>query len=639
MKKPQQLVDALNDQVIALTRFHKKLLMVIADLVMLPLALWTAYSLRLSEWWPEVYLQGNLILFFILPPLGIFVFARLGLYRAIVRFVSWQAIWAVGKGVVLLACLIYLIAYTFSIQPFSRSVPIIFALVCLMYVGGSRLLVRNYYHWLTGVYTEKQSVLVYGAGYAGAQLVGSLGSDPRFAIIGFIDDDSSIWGSVVNGQPVYSPEQIAKLVETHRVEYVLLAMPSASKLQRKKILERLSHYPVHVQTVPSNREMMSGNISLENLRDIELDELLGRDPVPPVTKLIERSVKSQVVMVTGAGGSIGSEICRKVLDSEPSTLVLYEQSEFNLYQIEKELIETLKESDSDVQIVALLGSVLDKKRLSSAFNKYHVGTVYHAAAYKHVPIVERNVVAGVRNNVFGTLTAATAALEAGVSRFILISTDKAVRPTNVMGASKRLAELLLQDKAQTQSTTIFSMVRFGNVLGSSGSVVPLFKSQIKEGGPITVTHPDVVRYFMTIPEAASLVIQAGSMAQGGEVFLLDMGEPVQIQELAERMIHLTGNKIRSEKKPDGDIEIIYTGLRPGEKLYEELLLGEDSVTTEHPSIAKAEEERMPSEQLDLLISELRIHCENNDGAQVRTLLRQSIKGYQAQGEGVDYLNG
>lgn len=635
LNKPDNFQPPLYDQFTALTRFHKKLIMVIADLIMLPLALWTAYALRLADWWPIVHMESSLPLFIIIPPLGVFIFARLGLYRAVVRFIGSQAMWAVCKGVFLLMLAIYLLAWLLPLAFFSRSAPIIFALVSLIYVGGSRFLVRGYYHRLLAFYAEKAQVIIYGAGHAGVELSNSLGRDRQYVCVAFIDDNPALWHSVIAGKRVYSPEKLESVIADLGVKDILLAIPSLEPDNRRKILNRLLELPVRVRSIPAHQDIVSGKAELEQIREVAIEDLLGRQAVKPIPELISRSVQNKVVVVTGAGGSIGSEICRQVLRQKPKMLILFEQSEYNLYYIDANLRQQQQKQQTSIPILAVLGSVLDKSRLVTIFTRFNVDTVYHAAAYKHVPLVEQNITEGIRNNIFGTQVAALSAMKTGVKRFILISTDKAVRPTNIMGASKRMAEQVLQLYAKQAKTTIFSMVRFGNVLGSSGSVVPLFRQQIRSGGPVTVTHPDVIRYFMTISEAASLVIQAGSMAKGGEVFLLNMGDPVNIADMAQKMIHLMGHRLRSERFPEGDIEIKYTGLRPGEKLYEELLIEENSSNTEHPDIAKAHEEQLAEAQLESLLSDLQHACENYDGDSIYNLLLQGVSGYQPESSLVD----
>ena len=619
-----------------LQRSKKRLLMLAADLVALPLALWSAYALRFADLWPENYLYPAAWLFVLLPIVGILIFIKLGLYRAVVRYMGAQAIWTVAFGVMILSLLLWASAYVLRIEPFPRSIPINFALVAMIYVGGSRLFMRSYYHWLLNHFLTKDAVLIYGAGGSGVQLARALAGSEELSCVGFLDDDEALWGSTVCGLTVFDPASIPELVEDRRITSVLLAMPSATPKARKRILDRLADYPVHVRTVPAMHEIVSGE-SVADLREIEIEDLLGRDPVPPKQTLIDSSILDKVVLVSGAGGSIGSEICRQVIAQKPKCLLLYEQSEFALYSIEQELQQVINTQAFSVSCIPLLGSVLDQQRIKEILQRFSVQTIYHAAAYKHVPLVEHNILEGIRNNALGTQVIAEAAKSFGVERFVLISTDKAVRPTNVMGATKRLAELILQDLACQPSKTIFSMVRFGNVLGSSGSVVPLFRKQIEAGGPVTVTHPDITRYFMTIPEAASLVIQAGSLAKGGDVFVLDMGESVKIIDLARRMIRLMGYEVLDEKHPEGEIEIAFSGLRPGEKLYEELLIGDDVIGTDHPKIMRALEEKLSSEELSSILAKLNQAIAQLDCEQARQLLEQAVSGFQPSSAIVDWL--
>ncbi|WP_286239873.1 polysaccharide biosynthesis protein [Neptuniibacter halophilus] len=635
MEKYKHYTPVTHYWILSLGRNSKKLIMVLSDLIALPLALWSGYALRLAEWWPSSYLSEAWLLFLLTPVFGVFIFMRLGLYRAVVRFMGAQAILSVCKGVVALAVLLWASAIVLNIQPFPRSVPVNFALAALVYVGGSRLLVRNYYHWLLRHYIEKEPVLIYGAGGSGVQLATALGSGAEYLPVGFLDDDKALWKSTVNGFPVYDPSNLKELITSHGITHVLLALPSVSHSQRRSILEKLSEQSVHVKTVPTMPEIISGE-SVDSLRDVSPEDLLGRDTVPPDMLLIETSITDKAVLVSGAGGSIGSEICRQVIQNKPKLIVLYEISEFALYSIERELQELLTTRGLSIPLFPVLGSVLDPDRLDRVMRRFNIQTVYHAAAYKHVPMVEHNVLEGIRNNSFGTKVIAEAALQAGAERFVLISTDKAVRPTNVMGATKRLAELVLQDLAQKGGTTVFSMVRFGNVLGSSGSVVPLFRQQIREGGPVTVTHPEITRFFMTIPEAASLVIQAGSMAQGGDVFVLDMGEPVKITELAKRMIKLMGEEVKTDQHLSG-IEIQFSGLRPGEKLYEELLIGDDVIGTQHAKIMRAQEESLGRDVLQNILAALNESLQTGDSERARALLQEAVSGFRPASPDVDWL--
>lgn len=631
------LKQRLHLRVAMLNRRYKRAIMVAADLFALPLAFWSAYALRFSKWWPIDYLDDVWWMFPMLPLVGVYIFARLGLYRAVVRYMGVQALMAVVKGVLLLSLILLASAFILRLQNFPRSIPVNFALVALLYVGGSRLLVRAYYQWIIKHYSDKQPVIIYGAGGAGAQLATALASGREFYVVAFFDDDRAMWGSSVLGIPVHCPTDAATLVAEYNVDRVLLALPSASRRERKHALDLLEGLPVHVQTVPSMPEIVSGQASVDQLREVEIEDLLGRDPVPPKKELLDISIYNKVVMVTGAGGSIGSELCRQILRSGPKKLIMLELSEFALYSIDQELQQQVRELNLETTLLPFLGSVCNQGRIEAIIQRYRVQTLYHAAAYKHVPLVEHNMFEGIRNNVIGTRVVMQTAADNKVERCILVSTDKAVRPTNVMGATKRLAELVVQDLAEQRKSTIFSMVRFGNVLGSSGSVVPLFRKQIQAGGPVTVTHPDINRFFMTIPEAALLVIQAGSMAQGGDVFVLDMGKPVKIVDLARRMIELSGLELITDKNPEGDIAIEFSGLRPGEKLYEELLIGDDVEGTSHPKIMRANEEILPHEILygylhELQVAELR---QDIDGA--RAVLRKAVKGFTPNSDLVDWL--
>jgi FlaA1/EpsC-like NDP-sugar epimerase len=624
-------------KIVSLSRANKRFIMVLADLIALPLALWSGFALRLSEWWPAEHLVASWQLFVVLPIVGVFIFMRLGLYHAIVRFMGAQAIWAVGKGVFLLALVLWSAAFVFNLDPFPRSIPINFALAALVYVGGSRLLVRHYYHWAVKHYENKQAVLIYGAGGAGIQLATALSDGKEFYPVGFIDDDKALWGSTIKNLPVYTPNKVIDLIEKFSIKHVLLAVADASNYQRKKMLEKFEGCNVRIQTIPSMPEILSGRASIEQVRDVKIEELLGRDTVPYMSSLMSKCITDKAVLVTGAGGSIGSELCRQITEQRPKTIVLLESNEYFLYKIEHELKELLKVESLNVSMFALLGSVVNRDRIAKLIKHFSVDTIYHAAAYKHVPIVEHNIVEGVANNIFGTQVVAEEAAKAGVGHFILISTDKAVRPTNVMGATKRFAEMILQQLATTKTATIFSMVRFGNVLGSSGSVVPLFRRQIQEGGPVTVTHKDITRYFMTIPEAASLVIQSGSMAEGGDVFVLDMGEPVKIVDLATRMIQLSGFELKTDKNPDGDIHIQYTGLRPAEKLYEELLVGDNIVGTDHAKIMRANEDCLDADTLNSYLLDMQTALSIMDHNKLRSVLERAITGYRPHDTVVDHL--
>ena len=612
--------------------------MVCADWAWLAFCVWAAYGLRLSELWPSSYLYDARWLFFVLPTAGVAVLWSLGLYRSVARFMGAKATLAVVKGALIIAVISYPLSFLFNDGVTPRSFPIIFGLVAFMGIAGMRFAIRTAYYWLLGRQIEKAPVLIYGAGGAGVQLASAVDLGGEYYPIGFVDDDRALHGRTVMGLNVYPPSQIGELIERTGTRLMLLALPSEEPNTRRRIIERLASYPIQVKTMPSLTEIIAGE-ALTQLRNVEVEDLLGRDPVPSVPDLISRSLKNRTVMVTGAGGSIGSELCRQAVSGGAKCIVLFEQSEYALYQIEQELSLMCHRLGNDTCIIPILGSVVDRFRISQVFKRYKVHVVYHAAAYKHVPLVEHNVLQGVKNNTLGTLAVAEASLHAGVERFILISTDKAVRPTNVMGATKRLAELVVQDLAKRSKGTCFSMVRFGNVLGSSGSVVPLFKRQISEGGPVTVTHPEITRYFMTIPEAASLVIQAGSMAQGGDVFVLDMGEPVRIADLAKRMIHLMGKTVQGEKDNElSGVEICFTGLRPGEKLYEELLVGEDVAPTEHPKILRANESSLEPEKIQSLLADFERIIDTNQAGAARDLLEMSVVGFHPKDSNLDLLS-
>jgi len=603
-------------------------MMVVTDAALLVFSLWAAYALRFSQWWPSDWLLEARFLFALMPLIGVFVFTRLGLYRAVIRYVNFQLLAAIATGSAILVALAFAAIATTNIQV-PRSIPIIFGLTALMSIGGSRMVVRFFYYLI--VFSKKtHRVLIYGAGSAGSQLLASLSNDHDMQVVGLVDDDPKLARTTLAGVMVYPANSIGEMIERLRVDTVLIALPNASRPQRRAVLQRLSQHPVHVLTIPSMSEILSGT-TVDKVRELDIEDLLGRDAVKPLPHLMAKSLKNKSVCITGAGGSIGSELARQCVEQGVKKLVLFENSEFALYTIERELRELreLREFGVDpCEIVAILGSVTDAQLILKVFANHQVQTVYHAAAYKHVPMVEHNPFAGICNNAWGTRTAADAAVKAGVERFILISTDKAVRPTNIMGATKRVSELVLQAlAAQPGMKTIFSMVRFGNVLGSSGSVVPVFRQQIAEGGPVSVTHEDINRFFMTIPEASSLVIQAGSMATGGEVFLLHMGEPIRIADLAETMIKLSGYTVKNDRHPDGDIEIIYTGLRPGEKLYEELLVDDQALETSHDKIFCAREAFIPTEQLDEVFHRIQEAAKQDDEKQLKQILCEVVAGY------------
>ena len=632
---------------LALPRGVKRLLALSADAVLCVATVWLALSLRFETWVVPDALFLQLAIMAV--GLALPIFVVFGLYRAIFRYSGWRAMLTVVQAAIAYGALFALIYTVIGVEGVPRSIGMMQPLLLMMAVGGSRALAR---YWLGGLYHEAVArqawpgVVIYGAGQAGQQLAQALRVSPGYRCAGFIDDDRQMQGQFLDGWRVYAPDELAVLVENTGVEEVLLAVPSATRARRNEMIEWLRAYPVRVRTLPGVMDLVSGRVSLADVRELEIEDLLGRDAVPPNGILLNRNSHGKVVLVTGAGGSIGSELCRQILKCAPQRLLLVENSEFALYSIHQELMLQVagcrlqggKEDGLEpciLDLVPLLASVQDEVRMGEIMSTWRPDTVYHAAAYKHVPMVECNPAEGVRNNVWGTWTCAKAALACDVRNFVLISTDKAVRPTNVMGASKRLAEMVLQALAaesRSQSPlndrkTCFSMVRFGNVLGSSGSVVPLFRKQIKEWGPITLTHAEMTRYFMTITEAAQLVVQAGAMAEGGDVFVLDMGEPVKIADLARRMVTLSGLSIRDADCQNGDIEIIVTGMRPGEKLYEELLIGNNPRPTPHPRIFTAKEEFLPMHELEDRFVELSTALNHNDIESMRQILKSVVAGY------------
>lgn len=616
-----------------LSRFQKRLVSVFADVLVLFFALWAAFSLRLDQqfWVPD---KGQLIVSGLTVVFTIAVFVRLGLYRAVVRYLSDRAFLTVISGVVISAITLILLGYWLEVQV-PRSVPIIYGALAFIFVSGTRMTVRMLVHRPKN--RNKQYVAIVGAGETGLQLANALEQGTEYHPCAFITLRKANHRALINGIPVYDISHIERAIKEHRIKRLLLALDANTGIDRKRLLKRLEPLAIPVQTVPTMSELVAGQARINDIRDLEIEDLLGRDPVQPDNAQVARSLYDRAVMVTGAGGSIGSELCRQIIQHRPSKLVLFEQSEFSLYAIERELQAINQIEALGVEIHPLLGSVTHRRRCETAMRSFGIETVYHAAAYKHVPLVEHNVIEGVQNNVFGTFHVAEAAIAAGVKRFVLISTDKAVRPTNVMGASKRLAELVLQGLAQRQTDTIFSMVRFGNVLGSSGSVVPLFRDQIRDGGPVTVTHPDIIRYFMTIPEASQLVLQAGSMGQGGEVFVLDMGEPVKIADLARKMIHLMGLMEKTDERPDGDIEIVFSGLRPGEKLYEELLIGDNPQGTAHPRIMMAREVSMPWNEVEQTLNRLMRASHDFNCEEIIQILKTAPTGFAHNGDVADLV--
>lgn len=620
-------------------RWFKRTALIVNDIAMLTVALWAAYSLRLSEFYvPDTW--SLVLLMAAAPVIGVVVFYMRGLYKLVTRFIGPEGTTRIYVAVIIAAVLWALVVFLSGIKVHPRSVFVIYALIAAGLIRLSRqwaasLLLRAAPEHKPVSFDERKRVIIYGAGPIGIQLLRALGETGCYKTVAFIDSNPSLAGQVVHGVKVLRPEKIGKVIADEEVKEVLLATPSALRSERRVAIRALEAYPVVVKTLPALEEIAAGHVEVSDLRPIDVEDLLGRDPVAPNLELLAAQVQGKVVMITGAGGSIGSELTRQLLRLGPKTLVLFDLSEVALYDISMEIEEQQRrqkreanaELAGDTGIVQVLGSVLDRKLVVRTIQELGVEVIYHAAAYKHVPIVEANPFAGLQNNTFGTLVVAEAAKELGVERFVLVSSDKAVRPTNIMGASKRLAELILQALAQEGTRTIFTMVRFGNVLDSSGSVVRLFRSQIKAGGPVTVTHPEVIRYFMSIPEAAQLVVQAGAMATGGEVFVLEMGTPVKIDDLARTMIRLSGLEVRDEAHPEGDIAIEYVGLRRGEKLYEELLIGENTTGTNHPRIFKNSEPILTYEQLLTALERLEDAIQRRDEAELQDMLRATVEGY------------
>lgn len=604
------------------SRTAKRIISLCYDSVAIVIGVYLSNCLRLGTF-DLAITQKELAALLITLVASLTIFIRLGMYRAILRYMTQPAIVTIIICVLLSGVTLAVSGFlTYSKIP--RSVPFIYIGLMLVLIGGPRLLIRHIILKMGALPpADMVPVIIYGAGRTGHQLMLAL-QDTGYKVVAFVDDNSSLHGTLLANIKIFSPKALPRLISASSATKVLLALGRTAHSVRLEIIKRLEKLHINVQTIPDMGDVLSGKARIENIRDVDIDDLLGRDSVQPLPDLMEGSITNKVVMVTGAGGSIGSELCRQIVDFKPAKIILLDHNEYSLYAVEQELEARNVHS---IPVVPLLGSVQNTNFLRSVFRHYRIETVYHAAAYKHVPLVESNIVEGIKNNVLGTLNCAEAATEAGVGLFVLISTDKAVRPTNVMGASKRLAELILQSIARRQQLTRFVMVRFGNVLGSSGSVVPLFRKQIKSGGPVTVTHPEIIRYFMTIREASQLVIQAGTMGKGGDVFVLDMGEPVKIVDLALRMIHLSGLSVRDVANPEGDIEIQYTGLRPGEKLFEELLIGDNVFATEHPRIFRALEQSVSWHEMEVFLNNLNTACENDDARRIKSMLHEMPLGY------------
>jgi len=634
------------NSVINLSRINKQSIMLFIDSILLVSILLASFSIRLGYWY---FPQSDLVwVIFGAPVVAGIIFVRFGLYRVVIRYIGLKALWAIVQAVSLYALVWGVIGFMVAVDGIPRSVILINWILSLLAIGGVRVVARVVlsnnvefsmfnFKLKSKVKSDnsKKRVLVYGAGDAGVQLVSALENSNEFNPVGFIDDAKELQGNYIKGLNIYSANDIADVITKLKVDEVLIAMPSASRAKRLDIINTLEPYPAFVRILPGVADIAKGGVTIDNLREVSIKDLLGRDSVPANKELLGKNITNKVVVVTGAGGSIGSELCKQIVFLKPKALILYEMSELALYTIEKELSNI---GISSIDIYPILGSVNNKTRLSNVFKHFGVNTIYHAAAYKHVPMVEFNNTEGANNNIFGTLNCAQVAIDSGVETFVLISTDKAVRPTNTMGATKRSAELVLQALSSKQSATKFSMVRFGNVLGSSGSVIPLFKQQIKAGGPVTVTDKNIIRYFMTTSEAVELVIQAGSMGLGGDVFILDMGKSVRIVDLAQKMIRLSGLEVKDESHPDGDIEIKYTGLRPGEKLYEELLIGDNISATDNPLIMRAEEEALSWGELCPILDEMKIAIKDCDQVKLRKQLIRIVPGFKSQRKISDLLH-
>lgn len=631
-------------------RSRKQSFVIALDVILALLSTWIAFTLRLdtlhepkgAEW----------LMYAVVPVLSVPIFVKFGLYRAIFRYTGVAAILATARAVGVYGLVLSPFIWAlFHWEGIPRSLIVLQPLIFLLLVSASRTLG---WHWLQGASGKLSNrLLIYGAGAAGAQTAAALSGTRQYALLGFIDDDPVKRGRTINGAEVFAPDEAPRMIGKLAVTDILLALPSASRQRRNEIIAQLQSLPVRIRSLPGLADLASGRVSVEDFRDLDIEDLLGREPVTSQAESANFSLAGGVVLVTGAGGSIGGELSRQIALAGPSKLLLLDHSEYALYRIHQELSALVAHSGASVQLVPLLANACNFDRVDAICRAYKPVAIYHAAAYKHVPMVESNPGEGVTNNVLGTLNMARAAIDAGVARFVLISTDKAVRPTNIMGASKRVAEMVLQSIASTdgeafddrvdgvsahlesRGRTCFSMVRFGNVLGSSGSVVPLFRSQIAEGGPITVTHPEVTRYFMTIPEAVHLVLHAGAMAEGGDLFVLDMGTPIKILDLANRMIALSGRTVRSQARPTGDIAIAFTGLRPGEKLYEELLIGENPLPTQHPRIIRAREDFMDWSSLKGHLQDLLDAARNDNILLMKDILRTLVPGYAPQGASIE----
>jgi len=617
--------------ILDLSRFNKKLIMLLIDSITVVIVLLLSFSTRMGYWYiPE---QDVMFLIISSPFLALPIFTYFGLYKAVIRYINFIVLLDVLKAVLLYSLIWGMFGFLTAPQEIPRSIIFINCAFSILSIGGLRVFAYFLFKNSFSQGNNQKNSLIYGAGEAGIQLVSVLEHSSSSFPIGFIDDSKELQGRKIKGLNVYSVDEIANMI--HDVDEILIAMPSISKLKKLSIINKIDLYPLKVKVLPGMEELVNGKVELSDLREISINDLLWRDIVEPNKNLLSKNITNKTVLVSGAGGSIGSELCRRIILLNPKVLILYEISELALYNIQKELssVNTLPKN-----IYPILGSVNDKNRMTRVFQKFNVDTVYHAAAYKHVPMVELNTTEGVNNNIFGTLNCALVAMEQSVETFVLISSDKAVRPSNTMGATKRIAELILQSLSAKQEITKFTIVRFGNVLGSSGSVIPLFKQQIKDGGPLTVTDQKVVRYFMTIKEAVELVIQSGAMGLGGDVFVLNMGNPVKIDDLARKMVRLSGLQIKDSSNPGGDIEIKYTGLRPGEKLFEELLIGDNVSDTENPLIMRAKEDMLTWDELKLILEDLKLSSKDFNYKEIRSILIRVVPGFKPQSPIVDILH-
>lgn len=613
----------MKEKLAHLSRKQKQILMIISDIAILIFSIWFSFVLRLGSYWSEM-ISVNLWIFFIIPILAIPFFIQFGLYKSVLKFMGTKVIVSTFQSITVICLVLGFLMMIFREIDFPRTVVLIFWFVSSISIILVRFIYKGFLYSWDNYVNDRKPTIIYGAGSAGAQLVESLRKNHEYAPIAFIDDDEAKHGTFINFTRVHPFSELRVLVLRRRVRVILLAIPSLSEPLKRELLKKLSRYPVEVKILPSLSEIVSGKVSIDNIRHVQVEDILGRPPMKAKSSLLKKNISNKNVLITGAGGSIGSELSRQIIQQKPNKIVFLEHSEFNLYSIDLELNSL---NIRKCEIVPVLADATNSIVVDSIVKTHQINTIYHAAAYKHVPMVEKNVVEGVFNNVIGTYNVAMAAKENQVENMVLISTDKAVRPTNIMGASKRLSELVLQGLDSQKTKTCFSMVRFGNVLDSAGSVVPLFRKQIKQGGPVTVTHPKITRYFMSIPEAVQLVIQAGAMAKGGDVFVLDMGEPVKILDLAYRMIHLSGLRPITNENPEGDIKIKFTGLRPGEKLYEELLIGKEVVQSQHPQIMQANEDLISWSEIETIVDNIHAAHQSQDDDLIRQILLEKVEGY------------